>query len=414
MPRPTAGPLARLALLLPLLGPGEAPGQDGGRDRIEREAAAQAARADALLKEGKHAAALTLYRAERASRKAVGDARYEAYALRGVGCCLAALGDDDAAVVAFAEAREIDAGREDRGFTGYDGLLKAQAEVRLGRAADAAKTLERAVPDLGQAVDRDHECDARIALASARLSLGEPERAAADAARALALAEELDDPRRLADSWLAAGIVDRELGRLGLALDRIHDARDAYRDQGRAADAAKATRHLADLSYRLGNTSRAARRFEEAAEAHAKLGDTAAEADCRLELASVRLDLGDPAASAREAARARDGFLAAGDDPAAIEATVVLAQAQSATKDGLGAAAETIRGALARADRALRDAPAERVRLLLLSAELEHRLARPAETTARLDQAGKAADRAGDEALRLAVDAARARLTPEP
>ncbi len=388
--------------------------QDASRSRIEREASAQAAQADRLFKTGRFEAALKLYRAEAGSRKALGDTRYEAYAHRGVGCCLVGLKDDEAAIEHFKAAMAIDDGRDDPGFAGYDGLLMAQAQLRLGRSADAVESLTRALPRLGQAVDRDHECDARVCLCQARVALSEPGKAAPEAARALALARELDDPSRLANAWLALGTVDRALGRLGPALMRLQDARGAYRDQSRDADDALATRLLADVAYRLGQRDRAAALFEEAAVLHARLGDAVSEADDRLDLATVRLDLGAAAAAAREAARARDGFLAADDEASAIDALVVLAKAQSLSgaKDALTDSAATIRDALVRSTRAHADAPAERIRLLLLSADLEGRLGRKAEVSARLSDAAKLAESANNPLLRSAVADARKRLVP--
>src|SRR5438477_11546587 len=99
------------------------------RDRVEAEATSQASEADRRFKAGDYAGALPLYRAERASRAALGDLRYEAYALRAIGCCHAALGDDDAAVAAWHEARTRDARREDRGFEGYDWLLTGRPHL---------------------------------------------------------------------------------------------------------------------------------------------------------------------------------------------------------------------------------------------------------------------------------------------
>ena len=382
-------------------------------DRVAKEASAQGAQADRLFKAGKFEAALKLYRAEAASRKAVGDARYEAYAHRGVGCCLAELGDYEAAIDAFKRARALDLGRDDKGFEGYDGLLLARTELKLGRHADAVATLTQALPKLDQAVDRDHECDARLALVTARLALNDPSRAAPDAARAVALAREIDDPRRLGDAWHALGRVDVALGKLGPALMRLQDASESFRMADRTAELADATNDLADLSYRLGRRDRAAALFEEAATLHAKAGDTASEAEDRLDLASVRLDLRDPPGAARDAALARDGFLALDDERSAIEAMVVLAKAQSLApaRDALATSAQTIRDALDRSSRAHRDAPADRVRLLLLSADLESRLGRPADAASRLLEASKLADASGDARPSAAtVAASTARL----
>ena len=248
-------------------------------------------------------------------------------------------------------------------------------------------------------------------LVEARLALNEPAKAAPEAARAAALAVEIGDARRLADAWHALGRSDVALGRLGPALMRLQDARDAFREADRTAELAAALNDLADLSYRLGRRDRAAAQFEEAAALHAKLGDTAAEADDRLDLASVRLDLGDPAGAARDAALARDGFLAADDERNAIEAMVVLAKAQSlgTSRDAPATAATTIRDALDRSSRAHRNAPADRVRLLLLSADLESRLGRSADVAARL-QATPPTSPQATRSLRAAVASATARL----
>jgi tetratricopeptide (TPR) repeat protein len=401
-------------LVILLLATSLARAQDGSRSRIEREASAQAAQADRMFKTGRFEAALRLYRAEAESRKALGDARYEAYAYRGVGCCLERLKDDQGAIESFKAAMAIDDGREDPGFAGYDGLLTAQAQLRLGRAGDAVETLTKALPRLGQAVDRDHECDARVCLSQARLGLSEPDKAAPEAARALALARELDDPSRLANAWLALGLVDRDLGRLGPALMRLQDAREGYREQARDADVGLATGLLAEVLRSLNQHDRAAALLEESAALHAKLGDPASEAEDRLDLASVRLELGDAASAAREAERARDGFLATDDESSAIDALVVLARAQSVLKDkdAAATAAATIRDALGRSARAHADAPAERVRLLLLSADLEARLGHKAEVASRLSEAAKLAETADDRLLGAAVAATRARLEP--
>ncbi len=386
-------------------------GQDPARVRLEREAAGQAAQADKLFKAGQHAAALKIYRAERESRKTLGDARYEAFALRGIGCCLSELGAEDEAVEAFLAARELDANRDDKGFEGFDGLLLAKVHLRKGRPAEAVAALEQAIPKLDQAIDRDHECDARICLLTAKLRLGQADKAQGDAARSMSLAEELDDPRRLADAWLGSGLIDHELGRYGLAAERIQDARDAYRDQSRPSDEAVATRHLADLSYRLGRPDRAARRFKEAITLHAKLGDRGAEADDRLDLASILLELGDFALAINEASLARDSFAAQGDQRSRIDAMVVLAQAQSLGKGGLEAASATVKQAIGFGETTFRDSPAEQVRLLVLSAELEGGLKRPSEVTNRLDEASRIAAKVNDKSLRDVVDRARARLS---
>ncbi len=119
-----------------------------------------------------------------------------------------------------------------------------------------------------------------------------------------------------------------------------------------------------------------------------------------------------PPSARRE--RARDGFLAADDEASAIDALVVLAKAQSLAQDqgALAGSAATIRDALDRSARVHVDAPTERVRLLLLSADLESRLGRGAEVAARLSEAARLAESANDPLLRAAVADLRKRLVP--
>ena len=161
------------------------------RDRVEAEATGQAAEADRLFKAGEFVAALPLYEAERASRAALGDRRYEAYALRAAGCCHFNLGHDDPAIAVWLDARKIDARRDDRGFEGYDLLLIGRAHLRRGRLAESVASLREALPLLSKAVDRDHEADARLTLANALLRLGQPAEAVpVDGAEALAKIEQ--------------------------------------------------------------------------------------------------------------------------------------------------------------------------------------------------------------------------------
>ena len=137
-------------LIIMILGFGSvAHAQDGlDRQKVEAEATGQAAEADRRFKAKDFKGALPLYRAERASRSALGDVRYEAYAFRAIGCCEAELGDDEAAIASWHRARALDAKREDRGFEGYDWLLIGRAHLRRDRPADALRALETGLPKL--------------------------------------------------------------------------------------------------------------------------------------------------------------------------------------------------------------------------------------------------------------------------
>ena len=75
------------------------------RGKAEAVAAGQATEADRLFKRGEWEPAMALYEAERASRAALGDVRYEAYALRAIGLCHANLGDDESAIESSREGQ---------------------------------------------------------------------------------------------------------------------------------------------------------------------------------------------------------------------------------------------------------------------------------------------------------------------
>ena len=406
------GPRTGIAVLLVATSVGSA--QDVSRSRIEREASAQAAQADKLFKAGRFEAALKLYRAEADSRKTIGDARYEAYAHRGVGCCLVGLKDDASAIDEFRAAMAIDASRDDPGFAGYDGLLIAQAQLRLGRAGDAVETLAKALPRLGQAVDRDHECDARVCLTHARVALGEPGKAVPDAARAWRWHASLTTP----PGWRTPGSLWVWSIATSTGSARAHAAAGCPRRlprAGRDTDLGLATGLLADVLHRLGQEDLAAALFEEAAALHAKLGDSASEADDRLDLASVRLDLGDAAAAAR--GRARPRRLPRGRRRGLGDRGDGRPGRGAGSREGQGRPGDLGRDD-PRRPRPLHARPPRRpglrIRLLLLSADLEGRLGRKADASSCLAEAAGLADAAGDASLRTAVAAARARLAEKP
>ncbi len=119
----------------------------------------QAAEADRLFKAGDFAAALPLY---------------EADAARAIGCCHERLGDLDAAIAAWEAARALDASRDDGGCEGYDWLLIGQVQLRRERPEEAVAALDRAIPLLSKAIDRDHEADAQVQIGHVLLALGQP------------------------------------------------------------------------------------------------------------------------------------------------------------------------------------------------------------------------------------------------
>jgi len=389
--------------------PAAARAQEVDRSRVESEAAGQAAEADRLLKRGEFEAALPLYEAERASRAALGDVRYQAYALRAIGICRAELGDDEGGIESWNVARALDLKREDKGYAGYDDFLIAQAELRLGRIGRGIATLERALPLLSEAVDRDHEADARLVLTRTLVALGRAEDARPHVARALKLAGDLNDAWRLADAWASSGQVEGSLGWASLALERFSDARDAFEEQGRAAEAAWMQTTSASTLILLGRPDLALPRFEEAAAVHEHLDDGGSLSENLAAIAGLHLEAGrlDPAlVTARKAVdKARD----ADDRPREVEARVRLAQVQGARGDWT-AASDTLDEAVGLIRQVARDEPAEQVRLLLTAADADLRAGQDARALKRLDAASRLADESRFGPLKQHVAEARRHL----
>ncbi len=393
--------------------PSFARSQEVDRNRVESQAAGQAAEADRLFKRGEFEAALPIYEAERASRAALGDVRYEAYALRAIGLCRAELGDDEGGIESWALARALDLKREDKGYAGYDDFLIAQAELRLGRTAGGVATLERALPRLSEAVDRDHETDARLVLTRTLVALGRAEEARPHVARAMKLAGELNDAWRLADAWASSGQVEGALGRASLALERFSDAREAFEEQGRAGEAAWMQTTSASTLILLGRPDLALPRFEEAAAVHEHLEDGGALSEDLAAIAGLQLEAGrlEPAlASARKAVdQARD----VDDRPREVEARVRLAQIEGARGDW-AAASETLDEAVGLIRQVARDDPAEQVRLLLTAAEADDRAGNRERARKRLEAAARQADESGSVVLQKIVVKAREQVPGPP
>ncbi len=364
--------LAGSSLAILLIGPEHSTAQEIDKGRAEAQAAGQAAEADRLFKLGQFDAALPIYEAERASRAALGDVRYEAYALRAIGICKAELGDDESAIESWNAARVLDVKREDRGYAGYDDFLIAQAELRLGRDERGIATLLRGLPLLSQAVDRDHEADARLVLTRTLVALGRAEEARPHVDRAMALAGELNDAWRLADGWASSGQVEGALGRISAAIERFSDAQEAFEQQGRAAEAAWMETATASSLVLLGRPDLALARFEEAAKLHEHLEDGGSLSEDLAATAGLQLEAGRLDEALKAAGRAVDEATKADDRPREVEARVRLAQVQGARGDWPAAVA-TLDEAVPLMRQVARDDPAERVRLLLTLADANHR-----------------------------------------
>jgi len=380
-----------------------APGQVVDRARAESEAAGQAAEADRLFKRGEWEPAMAIYEAERASRAALGDVRYEAYALRAIGICRAELGDDEGAIESWDRARALDVKRDDKGYAGYDDFLIAQAQLRLGRPGEGLATLGRALPLLSEAVDRDHETDARLVLTRTLVGLGRSDEARPHVARAIALAEGLDDTWRLGDAWASAGQVEGALGNVSLALERFADAQFLFEQQGRAADAAWMEAVSGSTLILMGRPDLALARFEEAVRLHEHLEDGGSLAEDLAAIAGLHLEAGRVDAARDSARKAVDRARDSDDREREVEARVRLAQVEARRGDWPAAAA-TLDEAVGLARQVFRDQPAEQVRILLTAAEVDGRAGLGPRSRSRLEAAGKLADESGRADLKRVVD----------
>ena len=343
-------------------GPGAAQEQDRGRTAAE--AANQATEADRLFKIGEFAAALPLYKAERASRATTGDLRYEAYALRAIGICQAELEDDPAAIDSWRQARMLDLKRDDPGYAGYDDFLIAQAEARLGRVDDAIRTLMEALPRLSGKADRDHETDALLVLTRLLVGSGRAVDARGHVGRALELSRLANDAWRIADALASSGQVEGATGQPAAALGLFAQAQRSFEEQGRAADAAWMETTSASTLILLNKLDEALVRYERAARLHKDLKDGGSAAEDFTAVAGLHLSAGrlDPALQAAE--EAVDQATEVDDRPREVEARVRLAQVQGVRNEWPKAAA-TLDEAVVLIRQVARDDPAEQVRILI-------------------------------------------------
>jgi tetratricopeptide (TPR) repeat protein len=412
--------MRRIVLLMLVLGLGWAlpawgqaqvadPVKDQDRARTESQARGQAAEADRLFQQGEFAAALPFYQAERASRAALGDLRYQAYAWRAIGCCQERLGDLDAAIDAWTAAAALDAERGDHGFEGYDLLLIGQTQLGRQQPDAARAALEKALPLLAAAGDRDHETDARRVLARALSDLGRPEDAPPHLERALELARGLNDPDRHADALAQLGAVLLDLDAPEQAAEWLSDARDACAEQGRTAEAAALDRLLGDAFVALGRPEVALARVEDASALHQQRDDLPGLADDLEFRAGLKAGAGDLPAARALARRAVTAWHGAEDPTGEIEARVRLAQLESLGPDGdWPASAATLEPAVALVLRS--GQPADQVRLLVLAADVDVRAGNAARGRTRLDTARQIAEQADNGALRAIVARAQQRM----
>ncbi|WZO96603.1 tetratricopeptide repeat protein [Isosphaeraceae bacterium EP7] len=392
-----------------LLSAGLARGQDAGRARLESEATAQAAEADRLFKAGDYAAALPIYQAERASRKILGDLRYESLAARAIGSCLANLRDFDGAIEAYLEVIPIDTERKAVGDLGYDWLLIGQAEKDRGRPADAVRALRKSIALLSKASEVDHEADAQWLYGQLAIDLNRADIAWPALTRGIQLAESLKDAGRLSRLKAELGRTAAMLGANALAAETFSDARFALTKLDRPGEVAEVDRRLADVLTELGNVDAASARAEMALEAHTKLEQQADLADDAAWLAALRIRQGRPADAATFANRAVEAFRAADDRPGEIAALVLLADARGKTNDW-SAAAKALGEAV---DTARQDEdPVALGRLLILAGEVGAKAGDRSRSEALFAEASSLSAKAKNADLAKALADAKLRSLP--
>ena len=401
--------ICRLGISLVLVFASIASSQDPATARITREASNQAAEADRLFKKGDFAAALPLYQAERESRSKLGDDRYEAYAYRAIGCCLGELEEEAAAIEALKAAKVLDLKRDDPGFAGYDDLLIARALSRLDRDTDALKSLAEALPRLSQAADRDHQVEARLLMARCLINLGRLDLANAQRLLIVKLLDELDLPNLSAEFAEIQATLDRRQGCVGLAFERLSDARAYYQAEQKLPESAKVDRSLAETLVELGLFEAAEAMFSISAEEFHNLGDEWSSGEALMALASVRLDLKKPTEAVEAATLAEARFQAVGEEEAVIRALVVRSQSLDIAGDRAGAE-KAVDRALTLSGKVDRDRPEEAVRLLLLAADLAARSRDSGRVEFHLKAAKQAAERSIDPRWKALVAERSARL----
>jgi tetratricopeptide (TPR) repeat protein len=270
-------------------------------------------------------------------------------------------------------------------------FLIGQAELRLDRPLDGLKTLLAALPLLSQGVDRDHEADTRLVITRTLVTLGRAEEARPHVARAIALAESLNDGWRLADAWASSGQVEGSLGNASLAFERSSDAQELFEEQGRAAESAWMETVLGSTLLLLDRPDLALARFEEAARLHEHLEDGGSLAEDLAAVAGLQLEAGKLDEAMQAARKAVDKAQEVDDRPREVEARVRLAQVQGRKDDWKGAAA-TLDEAVALIRQVARDEPAERIRLLLTAAYADRRAGLDSRAVERLEAARKIAE----------------------
>jgi tetratricopeptide (TPR) repeat protein len=240
-------------------------------------------------------------------------------------------------------------------------------------------------------------------------TLGRAEEARPPVARALALAEELNDAGRIADAWAATGQVEGMLGNASLALERFADAAELYEKQGRAGEAAWMETATASILVALGRPDLALARFEAAAELHEHLEDLGSLSEDLAAVAGLLVEAGRLDDALGPARRAVEKAMEVDDRFREVDARVRLAQVQGRKGDWPDAAS-TLDEAVGLIRQVARDDPAKQVGLLLTAALTDHNARLDDRARKRLEAARKLADESGSAELKQAVVDIRAEV----
>ncbi len=140
------------------------------------------------------------------------NAPQQADALVGIGSTLQRMGDPQAALKSYDEARKL----QPQGFWLID-YWEAFAKSALGRQDEALRTLERALSVVRAGGQRSSEDQVLLAMGVVYRALGKLDLAADCLQRAIALGEEIEYPNVVTSALLQEAMIHRERGQLDRA-----------------------------------------------------------------------------------------------------------------------------------------------------------------------------------------------------
>lgn len=189
--------------------------------------------------------------------------------------------------------------------------IKAMMETDLAGALNLA---DSALKEPG-ASDPAIEAELRIIAAAAARGLGDPERAQAEAERAVGLAEDLGDPELLASAFNEQVGATLALGRPDEALELAEETLRLRREIGDVSEIAKSLNNIGLIRARTGHYADALGYYLESLRLKEEIGDDHSAAGTLNNIAIVRFEMGDLEESEACLLRARSIFEKTNDLP---------------------------------------------------------------------------------------------------